>query len=503
MLLHDFDNWATLQPEAIAVRADGRVIRYRELRSMAHRVALGLAARGVGVDDRVAIYMPTSIVAIANVFGILYAGAAYVPIDPRTPEPRVAQILSGCRARAVIAYGPYLEKLTIFDEQLLDGNLLLTANTSATNWVGCPRARADSAAYVLFTSGSTGQPKGVVISHAAACSFVDWARRSFALSPKDHLTSLAPLSFDLSVFDIFGALSSGALVDLVGPELLLRPKELVGRLAEWETSTVYTVPSTITLLEREGELARTALPNLHHVLYAGEPFAIPALIAAMQALPQARFFNLFGPTETNVCTYHPIVERPLVSDTEVSIGMACDHLVVELLDDASRPVAQGDEGELCVAGTAVMTEYFDNPSATIAAFHPASSFADGQRRYRTGDRAIADASGRFWFRGRRDRLVKRRGYRVELGDIEAALRRHPQVREAAAVAASQGSETRIVAYVSLKVHRSSTSLIMRAHCGSLLPSYMVPDSVQILDELPRTLTGKLDLQLLRPEEQAS
>ncbi len=503
MLLDDFDHWATLQPEAIALRADGQVIRYRELRSMAHRVALALAAQGVSVDDRVAVYMPKSMVAIVNVLGILYAGAAYVPIDPRAPGPRVAQILSGCRARAVIAHGPYLEKLTTFDEQLLDGNELLTHNSEANDWASHPYARADSAAYILFTSGSTGEPKGVVISHAAACSFVDWARRSFALTPTDHLTSFAPLSFDLSVFDIFGALSSGASVDLVGPELLLRPKELVRRLAEWETSTVYAVPSTIALLEREGELARSPLPKLRQVLYAGEPFAILALIAAMQALPQARFYNLFGPTETNVCTYHPIVEHPLVSDTQVSIGMACDHLVVELLDDAGRPVAQGGEGELCVAGTAVMTEYFDNPRATIAAFHPASSFADGQRRYRTGDRAIADASGRFWFRGRRDRLVKRRGYRVELGDIEAALQRHPQVREAVAVAESQGSETRIIAYVSLKAQGSSTSLIMRAHCGSLLPSYMVPDSVQIVDELPRTLTGKLDLQLLRTEEQSS
>jgi amino acid adenylation domain-containing protein len=516
MLLDEFDSWVSLQPEVAALHVTGRSVRYGELWAMARRIARTLANHGVQRGDRVVLHMPKNALAIASMLGILYAGAAYVPIDPRAPSLRVAQVLEACEPRAMIGHKPFVEQLEALgspvfkdlaalfvDQRCLDRAVVLDPESTTTPWLSEPQTQPDDPAYILYTSGSTGTPKGVVVSHVAAQRFVEWARRTFRLTPRDRLTSFAPLSFDLSVFDLFGALSSGASVDLITPELLLRPQELVEKLAEWRTTTIYGVPSTISLLEREGHLADATLPGLRQVLYAGEPFALAPLAAAMQAVPHARFYNLFGPTETNVCTYHPIGKIPNIDETQVPIGTGCDHLTVELLDDAARPVPMGEEGELCVAGSSVMTEYFRDPLASIAAFHPKSLFEDARRRYRTGDRALQDELGRFWFRGRRDRLIKRRGYRIELGDIEAALLRHPKLREVAAVAESDGSETRIRAFVALGAQGSLTPLILRAHCGSLLPPYMVPDTVEIVDELPRTLTGKLDLQLLRHRERSS
>jgi amino acid adenylation domain-containing protein len=516
MLLDDFDRWVKARPEAVAIRDAGRSVRYDQLQAMAHTVASVLSQHGVRVGDRVALYLPKSVTTIASVLGVLYAGAAYVPLDPRTPCPRVAQIIDACAPRALFGHSSLIEQLAAFDPHLLDAvealfvdapsldrSIVLDPDATTTQRGDWPQPEPDGAAYLLYTSGSTGAPKGVVVSQQAARGFVDWARRTFAVASGDRLANFAPLSFDLSVFDVFCALSSGASVDLVAPELLLRPEKLVQRLLAWRTTTIYAVPSTITWLEREGNLANANLKDLRRVLYAGEPFAIAPLVAAMQAVPQARFYNLFGPTETNVCTYHPIDGIPSLSEKEVPIGMGCDHLTVELLDEAANPIPLGEEGELCVAGPSVMTEYFRDARATRDAFHPQELFVDGRRRYRTGDRAVADQSGRFWFRGRRDRLIKRRGYRIELGDIEAALLRHPRIREAAVVAESDGTETRIRAFVALAAGSSLTSLILRAHCGSLLPSYMVPDSLEILAVLPRTLTGKIDMQLLRNPGRAS
>jgi amino acid adenylation domain-containing protein len=516
MLLDDFDKWVQLEPTACALRANGRCVGYAELQTMAFSVARALLARGVGPGERVALYMPKGIPAIVSVLGVLYSGAAYVPLDPRAPSPRVAQILEICSPRALICQRTYLEKLHAFAPELvagipallvdgpsLDRAHILDTELKSERPLTPDGVSVDSPAYLLYTSGSTGTPKGVVVSHEAAQQFVSWSRRTFSLAPVDRLTSFAPLSFDLSIFDLFGALSSGASVELVPQELLLRPKELVQSLREWGITTLYAVPSTITLLEREGELAKTELPHLRRVLYAGEPFAIPALVAAMQAAPYAQFYNLFGPTETNVCTYHPILTVPASTDTQVPIGLGCDHLTVELLDPEAQQVAPGAEGELCVAGPSVMTEYFRDPKTTEASFYPASAFADGRRRYRTGDRAFIGPDGNFWFCGRLDRMVKRRGYRVELGDIEAALLRHPSIREAAVVSEFHNSEIRISAFVSLQAQVTASPLILRAHCGSLLPPYMVPDSVEIIEGLPRTLTGKVDFQLLRHRGRSS
>jgi len=277
--------------------------------------------------------------------------------------------------------------------------------------VPCEWVESTHPSYILYTSGTTGNPKGVVHSHLSAMSFVSWAIATFHMQGSSVIANHAQWSFDLSVLDLWASLSSGARIELVPPEFALRPKEFVRHLQAWGVTHFYSVPSMIGLLESDGSLRERQLPELKHLLYAGEPFAIPRLRAVMQCMPQAQFYNLFGPTETNVCLYHKIPSLPERDAHQVPIGKACEHLTVELLDEKGHATSASEEGEICVAGPSVLTEYFRLSVETDGAFFTADQFLDGRRRYRTGDRASTDNQGLFWFHGRRDRLIKRRGFR--------------------------------------------------------------------------------------------
>jgi amino acid adenylation domain-containing protein len=456
------------------------------------------------------LVLPKSNNAIVAMLGILLAGAAYVPFDLRLPPERLARTLANCDAKVLVATAATIDRIHSIDAALLRNLRAVVTDTpcklanslvhefarKADAYCCSPPASDRDPAYVLYTSGSTGEPKGVVHSHQSAASFVDWAVRTFDLGPKHRLTNLAQLSFDLSVFDIFGSFSSGAAVEIVRPELVLRPKELVRKLNEWQISLLYAVPSTISLLESDGGLRNMQPPSLTRVLYAGEPFSVPRLRRVMQALPQTQFYNLYGPTETNVCTYFAIPMVPDENASHIPIGRPCDHLMVELRDANATETPQGDEGEVCVAGPSVMTEYFRRADATRKVLFEASLFNDKQARYRTGDRAFVDCDGNFWFVGRRDRMVKKRGYRIELGEIEATLNQMPVVQESAAFAISEGEGLQLGAVVVLLEGLQVNTLTLKAHCGRLLPAYMVPDSFLILPDLPRTSNGKVDLKRL-------
>jgi amino acid adenylation domain-containing protein len=516
MLLDRFLFWANQSPMKTAVVSDSEALSYGVLLLYAQKIAIQLRSVGVAPNERVAFQLDKTPQAIVILLGILLCGAAYVPIDPRAPAERVTRILGDAQPHVVVLGKAQATKLkeqvpnlladvpnrfvieaNIDDFQCLDFSLNQFTNSTPT----C--VTHDSAAYILYTSGSTGTPKGVEISHAAAESFVRWAIECFNVKTTDNLTSFAPLSFDLSIFDIFVALSTGACVSLVRPEQLLKPRELVRYLRELKITILYAVPTTIDLLVRDGGANQVELPTLQQVLYAGEPFPVPKLVEAMSALPNARFYNLFGPTETNVCTYYPFTQPPSINETDVPIGRTCEHLKIELCDESGISVPKGEPGELCVSGPAIMTGYFRDPDANQRVFFLRDS-PDGTRimYYRTGDFAKLDASGHFRFLGRRDRMVKRRGYRIELGEIEATLLRYPGIRDVAAYTTRENDETRVHALVVPEPGVVVSALSLRAHCGTTLAPYLVPDSVKITDKLPRTLTGKLDYQRLGSQNQS-
>jgi amino acid adenylation domain-containing protein len=516
MLFDRFLEWAKQSPTATAVITDSETVSYGDLLLYAQRIASQLRSGGVGPNERVAFQLDKTPQAIVILLGILLCGAAYVPIDPRAPAERVTRILRDAQPHAVVLLKAQATRLkeqvpnllvdvpirfvveaSLDDFQCLDFSLNQLSNAPATS------VTQDSAAYILYTSGSTGTPKGVEISHAAAESFVHWAIECFNVTHLDVLTSFAPLSFDLSIFDVFVALSTGARVTLVRPPQLLKPRELVSRLREARITILYAVPTTIDLLVRDGGANQLDLPTLHQILYAGEPFPVPKLVEAMSAFSNARFYNLFGPTETNVCTYYALTQPPPINSADVPIGRTCEHLKIELCDDSGMSVPSGEPGEICVSGPAIMTGYFHDPNANQRVFF-FRDLPDGTRAtfYRTGDFAQLDGCGNFRFLGRRDRMVKRRGYRIELGEIESTLLRYPGIREVAAFTTRENDETHVHALVVPEPGIAISTLSLRAHCGTTLAPYLVPDSVKIIDKLPRTLTGKLDYQRLGSQNQS-
>lgn len=495
--------------------SSGRQITYGELDRLSSRVRDLLRRIGVRPGDRVGICLPKSIASLAVLLGILKVGAAYVPVDSLAPPVRNAFIFTDCGVHAIfveasradalrcelarLAAEPRLLPLDWSDGSSPLATYLASVEAEAGLAVEGESARPgpDDLAYVLYTSGSTGQPKGVMLTHRNGSSYVDWCSEILAPDENDRFSSHAPFHFDLSILDIFVPLKHGATVFLIGEELGKNPARMASVIAERRLTVWYSTPSVLTLLVEHGGLDARDDHALRFILFAGEVFPVKHLRRLKALVPRPRYLNLYGPTETNVCTYYEIPQTIAEDRTApFPIGRACSHVKARVIDANGRDVPRGQEGELAISGAPVMQGYWNMPERTSAAFHVDST----GRWYRTGDIVIDGDDGVYTFRGRRDRMVKRRGYRIELGEIETALYRHPAISEVAAIARSEESGVSIKVFYASRDGHALSLIELKRFCAHNLPAYMAPDWFSHQPLLPKTSTDKIDYQhLIRME----
>lgn len=480
-------NSAEHMPEALAVKGPDGSISYGELDRVANRIARALAELGVRAGDRVGIWLDKSVRAVAAMQGVLRLGAAYVPLDPVAPPSRIRTIMQDCMMHGLVSTGKNAEAV-------LNGDLKHVVTLCVDGAVGIgwddlgsfsdkPVQRFvpgdDDLAYILYTSGSTGTPKGVCISQRNALAFVNWAAEELKATPSDRFSNHAPFHFDLSVLDLYSAFQVGASVFLIPDGLAYFPQKLVDFILQEEITIWYSVPSALVLMMEQGGLLDLQSIPLRVIIFAGEPFAIKHLRRLYERWPSVRFLNLYGPTETNVCTFYEVQKISRDRTKPVPIGRACCGDRVWAVKEDGTEVNPGEEGELMVSGPTVMLGYWGRPPR-------------GDQPYATGDIVKLQEDGNYVYVGRRDHMVKVRGHRIELGDIEAALGKHPQIQNAAVVVSGSGMDARLVAYVTSTTNKMPPLLDIKRHCAEHLPRYMIVDNVLYLNELPLTRNGKVD-----------
>jgi amino acid adenylation domain-containing protein len=501
---------AARHPERLAAAdPDGTCLTYRELDERASRVAGFLTHRGVRRGGRVGVALPKSTAALTAIYGILKAGAAYIPVDWTGPAERIATIFRDCDIRALFADCRRAVPATDAETIILMGcdatpgeNTFTWQNALAHARVqpGFTIRQPDDLAYILYTSGSTGIPKGVTLTHRNATSFVDWCSTVFHPTEEDRFSSHAPFHFDLSILDIYLSAKHGSALFLIPEEVGKKPKDLAQFIADRKLTVWYSTPAILALLGEFGDLDRNDYSSLRAVLFAGEVFPVKQLRRLTSLWPHPAYFNLYGPTETNVCTFAQ-VPTPVPADRAepYPIGHPCSHCEVLVLDD-DQIVEPGSEGLLYVSGPAVFSGYWGRPAETEVAFRE----RDGIRWYNTGDVVKQEGRDGFLYVGRRDRMIKRRGYRIELGEIESCLYRHTAVAEAAVIAVPDAEAgMRVIAWLVVPEAIRPSIVEMKIFCNQHLPVYMNPDIFVFVESLPRTSTNKVNypelIRMLRAE----
>jgi len=516
-------DWLTAQaerrPEATAIVFHGRPTSYGALDQASNRLARALRAAGCERGDRVALLLPKSPAALIAMFGVLKADCIYVPIDTSSPAARIERIIQTCECRCLLAEQSTagLVKQLAATAAASSARVVWMDNGASVPGVKSPffwddvetlcGAPLDShngdtdPAHILFTSGSTGIPKGVVITHSNVIHFVQWAVRYFGMGPDDRISGHPPLHFDLSTFDIYGTVAAGAQIHLLPPEVSLLPHRLADFIRDSELTQWFSVPSALLPIAKFDVLRPDDFPALRRLLWCGEKFPVPALMYWMRRLPRVSFVNLYGPTEATIASsYYRVPRCPEDDQDEIPIGGPCDGERLLVLDDRLSPAGRGEIGDLYISGVGLSPGYWKDPVKTAEVFvaNPHSS-TSADRIYKTGDLAKIGRDGLIYLLGRSDSQIKSRGYRIELGEIEAALHAIPELQDAAVMAVDfEGADSKTIccAYVP-PLSEELSPAALKGRLAGVLPRYMIPERWMILDRMPHNGNGKADRALLK------
>lgn len=483
---------ANARPHAVALVDELQEVPYAELLSRAASLANRLIASGVRKGDPVAILVDRSCDTVIAMHAVILCGGVYAPLDTKAPKQRIEGMLARLEPVLILHDGKAASLLESVEVPNLD---VTSRDIDDADRSWSPRIdsrlaaiTASDACYIIFTSGTTGEPKGVTISHGNVANYIGWAKAFTEIRDTDRLAGQAPFHFDNSVFDIYLCAAAGATLDIFPSHVFAFPRRLAELVSERRITILFWVPSALTSIAATDMLEHNPPAALRHVLFAGEVMPPTTLLRWMSVLPSARFSNLYGPTEITVdCTWYEVPRD--YAGTRVPIGYPCWNTEILIVDESGALCPPGTEGEILVRGSGVGLGYWNRPDLTQAAFvQNPDNHRYVDRTYRTGDRGRIDGEGCLHFLGRLDNQIKRRGYRIELGDVEHALDSLGDLGQSA-IAFDQDRD-RLVAFVS--TDRALTISGLRTRLKELLPAYMLPDELVTLDTMPLNSSGKID-----------
>ncbi len=493
----------------VALRHRQDSLTYGQLLSGSAQLAHALIADGVAPGERIGILLRKGLDSAVALYGIMSAGAVYVPIDPAAPASRVAFLIRDCGITRLVTSDAMAGALEALEGEGVSLAAVYGVSDDAASpfpsvaWeemTGFPEALPNLSTteqdlcYILYTSGSTGTPKGIMHTHRSALSWAEITASVYRLGPADVISNYAPLHFDLSTLDYFGGARAGATTVIIPEEYTRFPASLAKLIASERMTVFYTVPFALVQLSAPGILDDLELDRLRLVLFGGEPMPMKHLRKAMGKIPHAQFVNVYGPTETNGCTHYPI-ERPLPkSMSSLPIGKPYPNVEIRVLDNEGHPAAIGDSGELLVRTPTLMRGYWGRHDLNEGAFHKTTERGGLPEVYhRTGDLVSPMEDGDLRFLGRMDRQIKSRGSRVELDEVEAVLLANSEVHEAAVYAVPDDAGILAIhAEAILTTESTATEKDLLDHLRSVLPAYALPVAINVRTSFPRTSTGKID-----------
>ena len=484
-------------PDNIAVEDKNGKLSYKALWDKAQRYANVIKKTGIKMQKPIAVYLPKSVECIVAFMGILYAGNCYVPVDTNMPTERLDKIFTNLQPEVILTYRKLSSKLEGFVKDTQHIIYLDEVSEEVVAPIEPDQVIDTDPAYILYTSGSTGVPKGVVISHRSIIDYIDWANQCYDFDSTDRIGSQAPFYFDNSTLDIYASLSNGATLVIIPEELYSFPAKLMEYVRDEKITSIFWVPSVLINVANTDSLAELANFSLRRVLFAGEVMPNKQLNYWRENFKDILFSNLYGPTEITVdCTYYN-VDRDFRDDEPLPIGKPCRNSDIIVLSEKNNRITKpGETGELCVRGSSLALGYWQNPEKTEAAFvqNPLHNNYP-ERIYRTGDLVQWNDRGELLYSGRKDSQIKHMGYRIELGEIETAAGSLEGIHKVCAL--YNRKEQKIILLYEAEEEKDIKDI--RLGLMELLPKYMIPMVYKWYEKMPLNMNGKIDRKRLQDE----